>query len=195
MMTPMSDFTEQASVTNWPARLALVAIMLAVIALVLWAMLRGWRSRKSRQSDIPPPLGVDMAPPMSQGDPSASGLYVGTAIAGDWLDRVAVHGLGVRSRGVITLTPAGIAVERQGAPSFFVPAADVVGIRTDRGVAGTVRAKDSVIVITWRLGEVVVDTGFRADEGSGHRTLLDGLMEAFPVNADSPGSPASETPS
>ncbi len=191
-MTPMSEFTEQASVTNWPARLALVALMLAVIALVLWAMLRGWRSRKVRQSDIPPPLDLDLAPPVREGHASVPGLYVGTAIAGDWLDRVAVHGLGVRSRGAITVIPAGIAVERQGAPSFFIPAADVAGIRTDRGVAGTVRAKDSVIVITWRLGDVVVDTGFRADEGSGHRTLLDGLMATFPADADSPGSAASE---
>lgn len=181
MIVCTDGFTEQAQVTNWPLRIALVVAMFATIAVVLAAMRRGWRSRQLRQADIPAPSAwpdSHEAPlPDAQG---GSGLYVGTSTAGDWLDRVAVHGLGVRSRADMVLTPTGLGVRRVGASSFFIPRADVVGVRTDRGVAGTVRAKDSVIVITWRLGEHVVDTGFRADDGTDHRTLLDGLMVAFP---------------
>jgi hypothetical protein len=44
-----------------------------------------------------------------------------------------------------------------------------------------VRAKDSMIVITWRLGDRLVDTGFRADASPDHVTVLDGLMAAFPT--------------
>ena len=44
------------------------------------------------------------------------------------------------------------------------------------GVEGTVRAKDSVIVVTWKLGTATLDTGFRADETAAHGTVLDGLV-------------------
>lgn len=187
-------FTEQASVTNWPARIALVGAMLAVIALVLWGMRRGWRARQRRQADIPAPEAFDEgrhAHASTQVDHSGAeiaGLYLGTSTAGDWLDRIAVHGLGVRSRARVSWSGAGIGVERDGASSFFIPATDVEAVRTDRGVAGTVRAKDSVVIITWRLGPGLVETGFRADDGADHRTLLDGLMTALPSSThEGPG--------
>lgn len=168
-------FTQQAQVTNWPLRLALVGLMVLVIALALWGMRRGWLGRARRQMDVPAPQSLDG--PVQSG---VAGVYLGTAMSGDWLDRIAVHGLGTRSRVEMSWSNQGIAVHRQGAPSFLIPASDVQGIRTDRGVAGTVRARDSVVVITWRLGDRILDTGIRADDGDGHRTLLDGLMAGFP---------------
>lgn len=183
-----TQFTEQASVTNWPLRLALVGVMLAIVALVLWGMYRGWRSRQQRQSDLPAPHSLDEDPSLDEASDAdsaaATGLYLGTSTAGDWLDRIAVHGLGVRSRAEMSLSPRGVVVRRDGAPSFLIPARDIRGVRTDRGVAGTVRAKDSVIVVTWQLGGALVDTGFRADDGVDHHTLLDGLMSGYPAPAD-----------
>lgn len=173
------EFVEQAQVTNWPLRLAMVAVMVALIVLVVWGMRRGWLARMRRQTDIPAPAQVE-AEASARAVP---GLYVGTSIAGAWLDRIAVHGLGVRSRASIEWSEGGIAMHRQGAPSLWIPADDVLSIRADSGVAGTVRSKDSVVVITWRLGERELDTGFRADEGEGHRTVLDGLMADFPRGA------------
>lgn len=174
--------TEQAEVTNWPLRLLLVAGMVALILLVLWAMRSGWKRRQRRQQDIPPPpslLGI------GEEGAQVGGLYVGTATAGDWLDRIAVHGLGVRSRGVLAWSAQGVDVQRSGASSFSIPGSDIVGIRVDSGVAGTVRSKGSVVVITWRLGERTLDTGFRADDEAGHRLVLDGLMVTFPAGVDS----------
>jgi len=52
-------------------------------------------------------------------------------------------------------------------------------VRADRGVAGTVRSKDGMVVITWRLGDRVLDTGFRADAATDHASVLDGLMGQF----------------
>ena len=193
MIVLAEEFTEQATVTNWPIRLALVAGMVAIIVLVLSAMRRGWRSRQRRQADIPPPPVLDAALASAGQGPGVPGLYVGTSMAGDWLDRVAVHGLGVRSRAEVHSTAQGLAIAREGAPSFFIPHADIVGVRVDRGVAGTVRAKDSVIVVTWRLGPVDVDTGFRADDGAGHRTLLDGPMSAFRAGGDGPRRSSTRT--
>lgn len=182
-----TGFTEQAQVTNWPVRVALVVIMLAIIAAVLWFMRRGWRARQGRQADIPHPHPIP-ADFSAQTD-SIGGLYLGTATAGDWLDRIAVHGLGVRARAHSQVSSQGVAFTREGASSFFIPARDVLGVRTDRGVAGTVRAKDSVVVLTWQLGEHQVETGFRADDGTEHRTLLDGLMAVVPTRV-----PDEETP-
>ena len=36
------EFTEQATVSDLPARLALVALVVGLIALALWGMRRGW---------------------------------------------------------------------------------------------------------------------------------------------------------
>ncbi len=187
-------FTEQASVTNWPARIALVGVMVAIIAVVLWGMRRGWRARQRRQADIPAPEPfVDGSHAFASdaadvGGAQVAGLYLGTSAAGDWLDRIAVHGLGVRSRARVSWSRSGIGVERDGASSFFIPATAVDAVRTDRGVAGTVRAKDSVVIITWRLGAGLVESGFRADDGADHRTLLDGLMAVLPSSThEGPG--------
>ncbi len=181
------DFTEQASVSNWPLRLALVAAMFAAIALALWGMRRGWKARAGRQLAIAEPA------PLIESDVSGmtgiSGLYIGTSTAGSWLDRIAVHDLGVRSRATFFVTENGVSIEREGARSFVVPAGDLRAVRADRGVAGTVRGKDSVVVVTWVLGDYIVDTGIRADDGADHGALLDGLMAIVPsgVADDVPG--------
>lgn len=165
------EFTEQATVSDWPARLALVALVAGLIALALWGMRRGWQGRVARHGSMAEPSAFDA--PASSG---VLGLYLGTSISGDWLDRVAVHELGVRSRASFHLVDGGVGIRRDGARSFLIPASAVRGVRTDRGVAGTVRGKDSVIVVTWMLAEDVLDTGIRADDGADHAALLDGLM-------------------
>lgn len=170
-------YTEQAEVTNWPARIVLVVVILALIALALWGMRRGWQNRKARQSDLPAP--ADAPPADAVLGPPVEGLYAGTGVNGDWMDRIVVFDLGVRSRGDLSYGAAGVWIERVGARSLFIPAAAIAGIRADRGVAGTVRGKDSMVVVTWQLGDRLVDTGFRADSSADHGTVLDGLMAAF----------------
>ena len=167
------EFTEQATVSDWPARLALVALVAGLIALALWGMRRGWQGRVARHGSMAEPSAFDA--PASSG---VLGLYLGTSISGDWLDRVAVHELGVRSRASFHLVDGGVGIRRDGTRSFLIPALAVRGVRTDRGVAGTVRGKDSVIVVTWMLADDVLDTGIRADDGADHAALLDGLMAA-----------------
>ena len=173
-----TDYTQQAEVTNWPTRIALVVIVVVLIVLALWGMRRGWRNRQRRQSWIPAPLETPAPGDLSE---PVEGLFIGSATAGDWMDRIAVHDLGVRSRAALAWGEPGVWIDRVGARSVFIPAADVIGVRLDRGIAGTVKAKDSVVVVTWRLGEAVVDTGFRADDAAGHAAVLDGLMSADPA--------------
>ena len=155
----------------------LVVVVLALIALALWGMRRGWRHRRQRQADVPRPRRRAAADAVL-GQP-VRGLFAGTGTHGDWMDRIVVHDLGVRSRATIAWGPGGIWLDREGARSVFIPAGDIVGVRADRGVAGTVRSKDSMVVVTWRLGDRVVDTGFRADASTDHATVLDGLVATF----------------
>lgn len=178
-----ADYAEQAEVTNWPARIGLVVVVLVLIGLALWGMRRGWENRRGRQLWIAEP---PEAPTSSAGfSPPVEGLFLGTSTAGDWMDRIVVHDLGVRSRAGVSWSAAGIWLDRVGARSLYIPAGDVVGLRLDRGVAGTVRAKDSVIVVTWRLGDAVLDTGFRADETSGHEAVAAGLSSALGIDVGS----------
>ena len=177
------EFTEQASVSDWPARLALVGLVAGLIALALWGMRRGWKGRVARHSSMAEPSAFDA--PATSGVP---GLYLGTSVSGDWLDRVAVHELGVRSRASFHLVDGGLGIRRDGSRSFLIPASAVRGVRTDRGVAGTVRGKDSVIVVTWMLADDVLDTGIRADDGADHAALLDGLMVAHADDSQQAGS-------
>lgn len=177
----LADYAEQAPVTNWPLRFALVGAMVLAVAWALWAMRRGWVHRQERQADVPAP--ADTPPPAAVlGDP-VPGLFAGTGNNGDWMDRIVVHDLGVRSRAALSYGPDGIWFDRVGARSVFVPEHAIVGIRSDRGVAGTVRERDGMIVVTWRLGDRVLDTGFRADAGADHRACLDGLMSTFASQA------------
>lgn len=176
-----ADYAEQAEVTQWPARLALVLLFLGLIALALWGMRRGWVNRGRRQADVPAPADVPPATAVL-GEP-VPGLYAGTGVNGDWMDRIVVHDLGVRSRAQLSWGVAGIWLDREGARSVFIPAESIEAVRADRGVAGTVRSKDGMVVVTWRLGDRILDTGFRADRGSDHATVLDGLMAMFTTGA------------
>jgi len=149
-----------APVTQWPLRLVLVGVMVALIGLVLLAMRRGWRARGARQGDIPAPAsegldGITFGP--------VPGVFVGSSTAGDWLDRIVVHDLGVRSRADLLAGPAGVLLSREGARDVFVPRSALRSVRSDRGVAGKAYERDGVLVLTWDLGGRLVDTGFRAD--------------------------------
>jgi hypothetical protein len=152
---------QSAPVTNWPVRLLLVVLVFGVIALVLWGMRRGWRNRQRRQADLDEPAAIpDGLAPDAE---SVSGVYLGSVMAGDWLDRIAAHGLGTRSRVDAVVVDAGIAVQRPGARSFFIPADHIVAIRRERGIAGKAFEKDAVVVVTWMLGDTAIDTGIRPD--------------------------------
>jgi hypothetical protein len=171
------DYAEQAQVTNWPLRILLVLVVAGAIAAALWGMRRGWLARQHRQGQIPAPAQAPLDPAGLTAP--VGGMFLGTSTAGDWLDRIAVHDLGVRSRARLSYGRAGVWLQRDGARDLFVPVGAIEAVRVDRGVAGTVRARDSVIIVTWRAGEALLDSGFRADDSDEHATVLDGLMATF----------------
>lgn len=134
-----------------------LAIIAALCGMIWW----GWRNRKRRQSHVPAPEDIPAA--LLDDEPliAAEGMVVGTVSAGDYLDRVAVHQLGIRTTGRVEVHSAGISVLRAGARNWFIPATDLTHVRTDRGVVGKFVERDGLIIIGWQLGEVAVETGFR----------------------------------
>ncbi|MFD8382705.1 hypothetical protein ACFV2X_30055 [Streptomyces sp. NPDC059679] len=164
-------------VTDWAARVGWVVGLLLVIALVYWLMREGWKWRGTLQGDLPE---LPQAPDPAELGPARlhlSGRYHGSTTAGQWLDRIVAQGLGTRSRAELTLTEQGLAVVRPGASDFFIPAAGLRGARLDKGIAGKVLTEGGLLVITWQLGDRLIDSGFRSDHAAEHTAWVDALTE------------------
>ena len=151
-------------------RVLLTGGMLLAVGLLYLLMLKGWRSRQRRQGDLPAPP----EPPFEQGEPllpATAGLFVGTTVAGDWLDRVAVHDLGHRAAGWLVVATDGVHVEREGLPDLYLPYAVLERATTGDALAGKDVGKDGMLLLTWRLGPRRLTSGFRADDHDAHRLL------------------------
>ncbi|KUN01988.1 hypothetical protein AQI95_28255 [Streptomyces yokosukanensis] len=177
-MTPvilLAEAKKSAAVTDWPARIGWLVGLVLFIALVYWLMREGWKWRGTLQSDLPaPPSAPEETGPAKL---ELSGRYHGSTTAGQWLDRIVAHGLGTRSRAQLTLTEAGLEVERPGANDFFVPTAALRGARLDKGIAGKVLTEGGLLVVTWALGDKLIDSGFRSDHAAEHTEWVDTLNQ------------------
>ncbi|MBT2594929.1 hypothetical protein [Arthrobacter sp. ISL-72] len=149
--------------------------MLAIIAVVFVLLFIGWRNRLRRQSDVEqlPALPAELSLPLA----SADGQYVATTTAGDWLDRIAVQGLGIRTTAELTVHPEGVLFERSGAGPVFIPADRLTGVRQDSGMAGKFVEKDGLLVISWTLGNRELDTGFRTRRADDKPAVLKAFQE------------------
>lgn len=168
-------------ISQWAAGL----VFLLVVPLLFGLMWLGWRGRARRQGDVPAP---PTAPPATglgeQVLAPVEGVYVSTVRAGEWLDRVVVHGLGVRADAVMHVGAAGVWFDRQGAPGLFVPAADLLAVRVESGIAGKYTIGEGLLVLRWRDGAgdgaVELDTGFRPREWATSAVLAAALQPLVP---------------
>ncbi|NAZ80956.1 ABC transporter permease [Kineococcus sp. R8] len=138
-----------------------IAVVLLVMALlVLWRMMfSGYRGRANEQRALPRPGGAGDWKAMTG---ALEGIYISTTDAENTLDRIAAHGLGTRSAVRLGFVDGGVGFLRQGARSFVVPAADIVGVGHGPGMVGKwVGRSDGIVVLRWKLGDRVVDTGVK----------------------------------
>ncbi|MCI9869301.1 PH-like domain-containing protein [Arthrobacter humicola] len=160
--------------------LVLIGVALALIAV-------GWRNRLRRQSDVEPlpEVPAELGAPLA----AADGQYVASTTAGDWLDRIAVHNLGIRTNAKLSVHPEGVLFERAGAGPVFIPAGRLTGVRQESGMAGKFVEKDGLLVLSWMLGSHELDTGYRtrrAEDKAVLLTTLQDLISAAPqAEADS----------
>ena len=150
--------------------------IVVIIGAVIRRMLSGWKHRSQRQAEL-----VGEFPPMPDMLGSATvaptrGLYVGSTLAPNWLERITVGDVGFRSKAVLTRYPEGILLERSGATPIWMPQDSITSIRTERAMAGKVipgggrgkaDAPAAILTIRWRLPSgTEIDTGFRGDDRS-----------------------------
>lgn len=154
----------------------IVTVAICVLAIAL--MLLGWSHRKKRQTGIQAPetLPSSLTEPRVEGE----GTYVVTTFAGQHLERIAAHELGVRCAAALSVGEDGVAIYRTEAENFYIPAEQIAGITTVRGMVGKFVEDGGVIVIRHSLGETSVDTGFRAESRTVHSTLLAALRKLAP---------------
>lgn len=152
-----------------------LVITLALIAAAFGLIWMGWRNRLRRQADVEQLPLVPEAP----GEPlaSAGGQYVASTTGGDWLDRIAVHGLGIRTNATLGVYPHGVLFDRSGAPALYIPAASLTGVRLDSGMAGKFVEKDGLLVLSWVHGSHELDTGFRTRRAEDRNVVFAALQE------------------
>lgn len=169
-----------------------VSLAVGVTAVLLGLSALGWRNRQRRQQAIgaPDPAPANLPDPYFE----AAGQYVVTTTAGDWLDRVAVHGLGVKSDATAAVSPLGILLARRGAPDVFIPRSSLRGVRLEGGMAGKFVEKDGLVVFAWTLHGLDVDTGFRTRHAPAKAQLLAAATQLATAPDPSADPQPEETP-
>ena len=182
-VTTIIHIAKSAPVTDLGPRLAMVGIMIAIVVAAFVGMRRAWVAKGKRFELAPAPLTV------TEGLASIAGPFdarlAGTVTAGNWLDRVTVHGLGTPRSISATFTHDGLAlVDSAGisAWSILIPIRSIEFVQTGRGIAGDVVEPDGMIVITWHLGYLRLATGIRVTRHAEHQELLD-TLNAYVTNA------------
>lgn len=176
---------ESAPVTDWGPRLLLTAAVLVVIGLAVWGMLRSWRARAERQGDIPELSAAPESAVAAAAERAVPGLYVATTSTGDLLDRIVAHGLGHRGRAHLSISPAGVLVQRAGEADVWIPQVALRDVRLGSGQAQKAFEAGGLILVTWQLGPRTVDTGFRADDPDQHVATAESLAALVPTHGGS----------
>lgn len=179
--------------------LPIVGGTLLAIAVILGLLALGWRSRRRAQADVPAPAAVPADLYGQEPAAQAEGMYVGTVRGADRLDRVAVHGLGLRSKAQLEVHAAGahpgLLVLRPGVADLFIPAGRLVDAGVSAGIAGKFTEPGGLVAWGWRLGDADLTSAFRPRRPEDRDRVLDALQtiidragtaEAAPVVQEDP---------
>ena len=143
--------------------LIFAAVLVVVIAVVIQLMMRAWQRRAQQQAELIGTL-PEMPGQVSMATITTRGVYVGCTVEPAWSERITAGDLGYRSKAVLSRHPEGILVQRTRAQPIWIPEESIAAIRTERGIAGKVAARNGILAIRWRLPSgVKIDTGFRAN--------------------------------
>jgi hypothetical protein len=134
----------------------------AIIVLALVGMYLGWRARRRRQADLPAPMAAldDLGAVLA----TASGLYVATSLAGKPLERIAVRGLGFRSRADVTVAEAGIVLVLTGQDPAFIPRESLRGVERATWTIDKAVETGGLVAIGWSHGDLEVESYLRLDD-------------------------------
>jgi hypothetical protein len=163
-------------------RLLLVLVCIVFFVLCATGMWFGWRGRARRQSailaDFPQPPtwvleeGAERPKDLLE---AATGVYVGSTIAGDWQNRIAIGDIGFRAAATMSLSRQGLLIERTGASPLWIPVESLLSARTDRALAGKVMGIEGLLVVRWQLGDQQIDSGLRGDDKTSYGAWVDAV--------------------
>ena len=153
--------------------IVLVLVTLAVFALLWW----GWRRRAGSQSGLPAPARPREGSTVLHGP--VDGMYVATTMEGDPYDRIAVHGLGLRTPADVVLTEDGVVLDRAGTGDFLIPWSDVHSARTAQGMIGKFVEPGGLVVVGWSLAGTRLETGFRTRAADDRAPLITSIRRSI----------------
>ena len=189
-------------------RLQAVGIMLVALGLVYALLYAAWLRKRRRNASaaiaVERHRAKDAAPAAPALDDQrghslvVEGTYISTTTAESRLERVAVEGLGNRSRATLTVNRGNpdqlVRIDRQGESTVVVPGSRLVSVRRDRGMAGKFLGANRLLVLQWRAEDgAVYETGFHPR----YRADVDRVESALwwhSSNAETqPADPAADT--
>lgn len=139
----------------------IIAVTVALLGLLAWA----WWRRIRRDSGLATPVGEAPAGAVTLSTHEA--LYVATTRQGEPLERLAIRGLGFRSRADLTVTSAGLALDLTGQPRLFLATDRIIDVAQASVAIDRVVERDGLVRITWRLDEeTLVDSYLRPQDAS-----------------------------
>lgn len=164
----------------------LALVIIATVALLLVAAgVWAWRRRARRDSGIAAPTGE--IPADAEVIAVFSGFYVATTAHEQPLERLAIRGLGFRSRVDVTVTDAGVALDLTGQPRLFLTREALVSVGRATVAIDRVVERDGLVRVSWRTSDdTVVDTYLRPQDASAG-ALTDAVSGILPA-------PTSTTP-
>ncbi len=156
-----------------------LAVMIGIAVLLLAVLAHAWWRRTRRDAGLAAPVGE--IPADAAVLASFTGFYVATTAHDDPLERLAVRGLGFRSRIALAVTDRGLALDLGGGPRLFVPADRIVAVAQSTVAIDRVVERDGLTRLDWRIDDDrVVDTYLRPQDASA-KALADAIRPIIPV--------------
>lgn len=155
--------------TREGALLVIVLVAVALLGVLAWA----WWRRSRRDAALVAPVGE--APADAAVRSIFPTLYVATTRHGEPLERLAIRGLGFRSRSDVTVTDAGVALDLTGQPRIWIGVPRIVEVAQATVTIDRVVERDGLVRLSWRLDDgTVVDSYLRPQDASA-RALADAV--------------------
>lgn len=150
----------------------LIYVLIGFIVIVALAVV-GWSTRRRRQRNIPRP--VPMPADIGSVRGEFEGFYVSTTLDGQPLNRVAVRGLGFRSRATIAVADQGVVLALPG-NNVFIPRADIREVTRSNYTIDRVVEPGGLVLLAWRLGDVNVDSYLRVEKTEDLVSAIAGVL-------------------
>ncbi|WP_345802523.1 hypothetical protein AAIB33_05340 [Microbacterium sp. AZCO] len=167
--------------TQQGALLVMIGVAVVLLALLAWA----WARRTRRDRGLTAPVGD--APASALVSATFDGFYVATTRHGEPLERLAIRGLGFRSRADLIVTDVGVALDLTGQPRVFLPTSRIAGVAQASVAIDRAVEPDGLVRLDWRTDEgSLVDSYFRPQDASARQVAdaVDAILTPTTTGSD-----------